>query len=677
MSIATKRAERQQMRQRGAANRKVKDVDFGFSFDTPQLPSTQPARVSPRITPTFQRVEIPLPRALTPSNKLSRPSTPLSRRSSTRQKSDTPNRRAPGSSRNSIPSLPSVYDFPPDVEPEQRSPKRRRIAPFETIDEEGPSNSNSPYGKFRRTETITQSIEEIVSGRQQEQTLHTAVSAAEQPSVDSVLPPGEPTSAISSGVAPGQSLQKVVSVGKGDGLEKGDDSQKRHAQDTPRKRKKRKSVRLLRRKRVQAHSKDSQHQEEVENAEPVEPLGDQEQLSATQEKPKKSIRRRPSPSKARATDLDGEAETRHLQGEEKENEALSGSESQDAGNARQYSEDTEENADAQVKETERERTKTKQAQRSKSAGQKKKGNGRAKRPQVEGPALAQHGDEELESAQSEQQETTQHAEPKRNRKGRKRASRATEDASDDERTTNTIPVTVHRLANISALETVPFGDSDLSDNEHTAPNKASSGHKYLSRSGINGADVLSQLCGETLDKTVSTIQANIEQEQNVGRVKEWKHKCRVVQEFGSELETALFDISELLESNFSLAARLKGEKKAVLQLRHRLMSLRNEREEVALRIDDVRRKHVDDESERMEHDSLNNSLHDLQLALDRSHKRKDSADDDLFTGLEFLLRTVAQDVSSTAPDSRGGLLNQVKQFNSQLEKTALLLEETR
>lgn len=39
-------------------------------------------------------------------------------------------------------------------------------------------------------------------------------------------------------------------------------------------------------------------------------------------------------------------------------------------------------------------------------------------------------------------------------------------------------------------------------------------------------------------------------------------------------------------------------------------------------------------------------------------------------GLEFMLRTVADGVSSTAPGARGGLLNTIKAFNAQLETTA-------
>ena len=43
-------------------------------------------------------------------------------------------------------------------------------------------------------------------------------------------------------------------------------------------------------------------------------------------------------------------------------------------------------------------------------------------------------------------------------------------------------------------------------------------------------------------------------------------------------------------------------------------------------------------------------------------------------GLEFLLRSVSENVSSAAEGSQGGLLSQVRAFNAQLEMTARKLE---
>ena len=70
--------------------------------------------------------------------------------------------------------------------------------------------------------------------------------------------------------------------------------------------------------------------------------------------------------------------------------------------------------------------------------------------------------------------------------------------------------------------------------------------------------------------------------------------------------------------------------------------------------------------------TINNSFHSLELALDRNQNRGTS--DAAPADIEFLLRTVANDVSSRAPGAQGGLLNQIRAFNTQLETTARRLE---
>ncbi|EAS29307.3 uncharacterized protein CIMG_08053 [Coccidioides immitis RS] len=686
MSIAANRAERQLMRQRGAANRKVKDVDFGFSFGPPQPLTKSETQVSQRAVTNPQSPKISPPKSSTPNKKLSRPSTPGSRRSSARQTRSTPSTKPSGSSRGVIPSPAPVYDIPQDDQPDQRSPKRRRITLFKSITADSALHTSSPHSESRRIAAITETIEELIAGQQ---ALPTASSELIHSTPDATLQPTEPPqhqTPLPSNAPPEHTpLPNTVSPDDNNRhnnyQETNEDIQAQRTPVAQRRRKKRKSVRLPpknhQKRRSQVNTGSSK--KTSKNLESNEALNNAEQ-PFDQDKSRSPTVRRSSPPKERPTSVNPEVHRLDLQAEERENDFARNLELQNEEGEGDDGYEVDEAPRWRAPEGEQAYHPIEPPQKAEQPERRRKRRKNATRAPASDKEPLQHHKEWPESTQPGQPENTRAVKPRRGRKRRSRgSSKSSGEAFSDEGTSSksTIPVTVHRICNISALEDMLSDKSNVSDDEHSGSHTATRDHKYLNRGGINAADVLSQICQETLEKTISTLQTNIDRELNTTRANEWKRKCKVVQDFRSELENSLFGISELLESNLALAARLKRDKKEVLNLRHRLLSLRKEREEIALRIDNVRNKYADDESERMVQDSLNNSIHDLQLALDRSHKRKDATDANPFAGLEFLLRTVAQDVSSTASDSRGGLLNQVKQFNNQLEKTAALLQQNR
>lgn len=157
----------------------------------------------------------------------------------------------------------------------------------------------------------------------------------------------------------------------------------------------------------------------------------------------------------------------------------------------------------------------------------------------------------------------------------------------------TVPIVVHRLTNLSALD---VDSHEPSVDDENARGESSTGHQYLSRGGTNAADVLGQICSETLEKTMSTLDNSISQESNSGRRAEWTRKRKAVETFNTELDNRLFETSEINESNFVLAAQLKREKKEMEALRSRLMDARKERGDIALQIDDVRRQYAEDQN---------------------------------------------------------------------------------
>ncbi|KAJ5163078.1 uncharacterized protein N7500_004908 [Penicillium coprophilum] len=236
----------------------------------------------------------------------------------------------------------------------------------------------------------------------------------------------------------------------------------------------------------------------------------------------------------------------------------------------------------------------------------------------------------------------------------------------------TVPVTVYRLANVNSLggitSTADGSEDEESADELTTHQKA----KIPNRGGVNPADVLSQICRETLEKTLNTLKDGIANEANATRRAEWSRKRKAVEVFGSELESRLMDLSGILDSNFVLGVQLKKTKREMMDLRNHLYRVRRERENIALQMDSVRSRHIEEEKAKSSRSTISNSLHSLELALDRNKQRSASVADSP-ADLEYMLRTVA-DVSSRAPGAQGGLLNQIRAFNAQLEATVGRLE---
>ncbi|OJJ83827.1 uncharacterized protein ASPGLDRAFT_127563, partial [Aspergillus glaucus CBS 516.65] len=144
---------------------------------------------------------------------------------------------------------------------------------------------------------------------------------------------------------------------------------------------------------------------------------------------------------------------------------------------------------------------------------------------------------------------------------------------------------------------------------------------------------------------------------------------KAVEAFGSELEGRLFEMSEMLDSNFVLGVQLRRAKREMMDMRSRLYHVRREREAIAVRMDSVRRRHAEEESGRMARTNINNSLHGLELAVER--QRPDDEDEAPTSELEYLVRAVGEEVSSRGD---GGVLNRIKAFNAELERAAQWLE---
>lgn len=231
-----------------------------------------------------------------------------------------------------------------------------------------------------------------------------------------------------------------------------------------------------------------------------------------------------------------------------------------------------------------------------------------------------HAEPDTQSEEvSQEPEQTTEAEPPKQRRGQsgkkaKRTTRATSPTQEPAETETsgqtqrkpreprgeTVPVTVHRLANASALGAM-YTSADGSGEEGDESANEPSTHrntKLPNRGGVNPADVLSQICRETLEKTLATLKTGIENETNSARRAEWSRKRKAVETFGIELDGRLLDLSEMLDSNFVLGVQLKKAKRDMMDIRSHLHHVRQERESIALQMDRVRSKHMEEENEK-------------------------------------------------------------------------------
>ncbi|MCJ1287588.1 hypothetical protein MMC26_006940 [Xylographa opegraphella] len=222
-----------------------------------------------------------------------------------------------------------------------------------------------------------------------------------------------------------------------------------------------------------------------------------------------------------------------------------------------------------------------------------------------------------------------------------------------------IPITVHRNSPIRNLNHDPT-DEDILSAPPPFPNK----------SGVNAVDVVSQICCETITKSIGTLKQTTDKQQNQRQKAEWQRKTEAVEMFGDELDMRFFQMSEAIDNNHGLATRLRQAKKAKNAKRDALLDIKRQREEVAIEMDAVRAQYETATKITQDENDLDTMIHDIKLAVQRGRAAQQAQGEDAGTaeesvGLELRLRKLAAEVSAIGG---GGLLNRVKGFNALMEK---------
>jgi hypothetical protein len=227
----------------------------------------------------------------------------------------------------------------------------------------------------------------------------------------------------------------------------------------------------------------------------------------------------------------------------------------------------------------------------------------------------------------------------------------------------TFPILTHRMTNISALPTI---NDDAEDDPNPATDTSSAKTKFTDRSAPNAVDILAQICRETISNTLSKQSGT----SSTTSARELKRKRAAIEAFRSEIDSRLFDMSIAIEHRLTLEARVKKAKKAKTDAQNEWMEIQRQREEIAIRCDDVRARNLRAEADGKETYELSEQLHGLEMMVEKPEL---DAVDFEGGGLEFMLRHVAMTVSGAAGGGVG-LLDRVKEYNRQLERTALVLE---
>ncbi|CCU74866.1 putative AT hook domain-containing protein [Blumeria hordei DH14] len=232
------------------------------------------------------------------------------------------------------------------------------------------------------------------------------------------------------------------------------------------------------------------------------------------------------------------------------------------------------------------------------------------------------------------------------------------------RSRDSIPVTVHRLSAPKNNETDFISSKFLKEDM-----------RCKTRISINFIDVLDQVSQKVVESKLSRLKEQCKRCNSEKSRKDYNIKVRAVEAYGQELQTRLIEYTCDLDNSYSLESRLRDEKKKRLYFREELLRTRAERDQIALRMDEVRINHENLRDEDMRKDALNNTLHNVELATDiaRGNISKSTDKKPEIRSIEFLLKKLSQDVSTKS--SSGGILRRVKEFNEFLERAAVSLEK--
>ncbi|UKZ65555.1 uncharacterized protein TrAtP1_006755 [Trichoderma atroviride] len=228
-----------------------------------------------------------------------------------------------------------------------------------------------------------------------------------------------------------------------------------------------------------------------------------------------------------------------------------------------------------------------------------------------------------------------------------------------------IEITVQRFVNLKKRSNE---DDDLDPLQNETA--------FMNHGGESVIDVFAQVCDEVISTTLEQLQEVSASAEDLAKKKEYRIKTRAIEAYREELKSRFLQHAIHLNHWHSLRKRLRHVQKEKMALREDIMRIKAEREQVALRMDAIRIKHEADTRESKYCLDASSLMHDVELAVEQGREAPElsraAQKEAELANLELLVTRVSEQASSSS--FTGGILRQVRDFNSFLERAAMALE---
>ena len=234
-----------------------------------------------------------------------------------------------------------------------------------------------------------------------------------------------------------------------------------------------------------------------------------------------------------------------------------------------------------------------------------------------------------------------------------------------------VPITVYRLSAPRPSQYISRpDDADDSDDDplsSTAPHKSRI-------PGVNPVDVLNQIVSEFVSRYSDSLIKKHREFVNAPKAQrtQLKREAATIQAFQKHVSDLMFSLSTTLDANTELEMRVRTANKEKATLRNELMTLKTQREELALRMDHIRAKNISRRETFQSHQDVNSALFDIELAVKRGREHGQGA---ILTteDCQISVETLASELKGFVA-GEGAALSRIRDFNDGLEIKARTLE---